>query len=198
MKLRASMLSLLLLATTAAAAAAAPPQYPGTPKVSSIAPMGWHRGGTAEVEFRGLKLFDPRGVLCADTDHIKVTKIAAVEADPKVPDSGGKKAIASLQIAPDCPTGVHYLRLYTNYGVAEVMPFFVGSLPTHVEAELVEKAKLNNTQETAEVLSAPPPSTVGSWETMKTSINMKSKKGSFSVRKSSAPASRWRRMTARR
>ena len=155
---RTPLLPLLLLSS---AIAAEPPKFPGTPKVTNLTPFGWHRGSTAEVTFTGVKLFDPKGVLCADTDLIKVAKISPVDADPKVPDSAGKKATASLEIDPKCPTGVHYLRLYTNYGVAEVMPFFVGSLATHVEKEPVEKAKLNNTPETAEVL--PAAATVNGW-----------------------------------
>jgi hypothetical protein len=159
MKLSLQLIPLALVLSSALNAET--PKFPGTPKVSSMAPFGWHRGGTVDVEFTGSKLFDPRGVLCADTDLIKVIKISHVQADPKVPDSAGKKAIASLQIDPNCPSGVHFLRLYTNYGVAEVMPFFVGALTTHVEAEPVEKAKSNNTQETAE--SLPGAATINGW-----------------------------------
>ncbi len=159
MKLSLQFLPLALVLT--AAVQAETPKFPGTPKVSSMAPYGWHRGSTVEVTFTGLKLFEPKGVLCADTDLIKVTKISPVEADPKVPDSAGKKAIASMEIDPNCPSGVHYLRLYTNYGVGEVMPFFVGALPTHVEQEPVEKDKTNNTLATAEAL--PGAATVNGW-----------------------------------
>lgn len=144
----------LLLLTFATTALAAVPAYPGMPRVSGITPFGWHRGATVEVTFRGAKLFHPQGVLCADTDQIAVNKISAIDSDEGKPDQG-TRALANISISPTCPCGVHYLRLYTDYGIAEVMPFYVGALTTYQELEPPDKSKLNHTLETAEALPGP-------------------------------------------
>jgi hypothetical protein len=140
-----------------------PPNYAGVPRVSSVSPAGWHRGDTVEVIFSGTRLQQPRGVLFPESDLIRCRFIEPVVPDPKAPPSESGKAKAILEIAPDCPTGPHYARLFTNYGIAEVVTFWVGALPTITEAEPTEKLRVNNTLETAVPVAQG--STINGWLT---------------------------------
>lgn len=149
------MRRLFPLLVLTAAASAAPQDFPGTPRVSSVYPAGGQRGTTVEVEFTGGKLLQPKGVVFTNADKIKVVNISAVPADPKVAESHGKVAKATIEIAPDCPTGLSLARLFTEYGIAEVVPCYVGALPTVAEGEPADKSLLNNTPETAQAIEGP-------------------------------------------
>ncbi len=129
-----------------------PRDYPGIPQVTGLSPRGWHRGATVEVEFTGTRLHEPRGVLVLTTDKIKTVKVQATSADAK-PESRGKTARATLEIAPDCPVGQHVVRLFTNYGLGDLAVFSVSPLTSIPEAEpLTAKEDLNGKPETAEVV----------------------------------------------
>lgn len=132
----------------------------GNPSVTSHWPRGAQRGTTVEVEFSGTRLDDPRSVVCLTTD--KITCIQVALGPVQVPDTrtkrpagtGATAALATLQIAPDCPPGQHVIRLLTENGVADITTFWIGSQTELTEQEHTTKAKsdTNGTKETAEVI----------------------------------------------
>ncbi|HWB06892.1 MAG TPA: PPC domain-containing protein [Verrucomicrobiales bacterium] len=148
------------LAVPAAAA-----EYAGAPRVGNFTPRGWHRGSTVEVEFNGLALKDPRGILFTDTDKIRVLKTAEAAPPPRDNNNnnnnrprrgggreGNTRIVATLEIAPDCPQGQHSLRLQTAAGLTDLVLFNVGGLPTvqEVEDPRQQKTDENGTADTAQ------------------------------------------------
>lgn len=147
-----------------------PDKFQGNPSVVNHWPRGAQRGTTVNVEFSGSYLGDPRSVICLTTPKITFLKNINPAPAPDVnpsskkekgsynskvpPGSGPVNAIASLQIAPDCPPGQHVLRLVTANGVAEVVTFWVGSLTETAEQEHLSQSKtdLNGTASTAEAI----------------------------------------------
>jgi hypothetical protein len=117
-------------------------------------------GTTAEVELTGSRLGDPRGILAVTTDRIRCTAIRA--AEPKVDSRGRRRdepdsrAIAVLEIAPDCPPGLHGIRVQTAGGLSELRLFAVGTLPEIMEAEDRDAtADSNGAPPSAEALTLP-------------------------------------------
>ncbi len=104
------------------------------PDVKSINPPGASRGAEIDVTFNGDRLEDGQGLLLYGPG-ITVKKVH----DAK---ERGKRM--TLAIAPDCPLGIHPMRLRTASGVSQMLLFSVGSM-----AEMPEKEP-NNTPETAQ------------------------------------------------
>lgn len=107
------------------ALAAAPPAFAASPSLGSITPYGAQRGREVEVLFNGARLSDAQevlfydpGIVCA---HLEVVNDNQVKT--------------RLSIAPDCPLGVHSMRVRTATGVSELRLFWVGALPDVAEAE---------------------------------------------------------------
>ena len=49
------------------------PQFQGNPSVTSHWPRGGKRGTTVEIAFTGIRLDDPRGLVCLTTDKSTCT-----------------------------------------------------------------------------------------------------------------------------
>lgn len=109
--------SLLILSATSVQAA--------SPALSAIRPVGAPRGTEVEVNLSGARLGDAQEILYyqAGIDTVSLTKV----------DDNNVKA--KLKIAPDCPLGLHDLRLRTATGVSELRVFSVGAYPETNETE---------------------------------------------------------------
>jgi hypothetical protein len=160
---RSFPVTLLTLAATLTAPSGAqdkgnPDKFEGNPSVTSHWPRGAQRGTTVEVEFTGTRLGDPRSVVCLTTPAITCAKVTALPASANPPPRPGNPptstAVATLLIAPDCPSGQHVIRLLTSSGVADLATFWIGSLPEVVEQEHANNSKtdLNGTREQAETI----------------------------------------------
>lgn len=125
-----SCLVLGLLTTPALA------DWSGAPRLTGFSPRGWQRGTTVDVEFRGVSMKDPRGVLFLSTDKIRVLKTTALppSEDPRRRD-GRDRVSATLEIAPDCPLGQQPMRVLTSAGLSDVVLFYVGAMETVTEEE---------------------------------------------------------------
>jgi hypothetical protein len=107
-----------LLSLTAAADAS-------TPQLSAIRPVGAQRGTEVEVTLSGARLGDAQEILWYQPG-IETLAINRVD------DNNVK---TKLKIAPDCPLGLHDLRLRTATGLSELRTFSVGALPETSEVE---------------------------------------------------------------
>lgn len=141
-------------------AAQSPQAWPVIPGFTSLWPRGAKAGSTVEIELTGSRLGDPRGVLAVTTDRIRCTGIRP--AEPKVDSRGRRRdepdsrAIATLEIAADCPSGLHGIRVQTAGGLSELRLFAVGTLPEIMEAEDRDAtADSNGTPATAEPVTLP-------------------------------------------
>jgi hypothetical protein len=105
--------------------AAATPAIAASPSLTSIRPLGARRGTEVEVTLSGSRLGDAREVVYYQKG-IRTTKLHA-ENDGQVK--------ATLKIEPDCPLGLHELRVRTATGISEVRSFSVGALPDVAEVE---------------------------------------------------------------
>ncbi len=155
---------LLVLAAAALPASAwekdkgGPDKFEGNPSVTSHWPRGAQRGTTVDVEFTGTRLSDPRSIVCLTTPAITCVKITAPPPSgegPKRPNTPpASTAIATLQLAPDCPPGQHVLRVLTASGVADIVTFQAGSLPEMMEQEHTANARTdgNGTRGQAETI----------------------------------------------
>lgn len=99
--------------------------HAATPNLSAIRPVGGQRGTEIEVVFSGARLGDAQQVLWYQPgiETLSITKV----------DDNSVKA--KLKIAPDCPLGLHDLRLRTATGISELRTFSVGALPEVAETE---------------------------------------------------------------
>lgn len=131
-RFHAGALCLIACAALAAAWAEA-----AQPTLSNILPRGAQRGQPAEVTLIGGNLGGAVDVVFHDAG----IALAAIEA---VDDKNVK---ATLDIAPDCPTGLHALRVRTRAGVSNLMLFSVGNLPEIAEIEP------NNSPDTAQEIA---------------------------------------------
>lgn len=112
-----SWLLLLLLASTVDAA---------VPRLDNLQPQGGQRGTEVAVTLVGGRIGqDPQQIVLYEPG----IEIKSVE---RVDDNQAK---ATLSIAPDCPLGVHALRVRTASGLTNLRTFHVGSLPEIAEQE---------------------------------------------------------------
>lgn len=97
----------------------------GSPNLSLIMPRGGQRGTQVVADFTGQRLEEPLAVLFYRAG-IKAVKIEAVNAG---------HVRCTLDIAADCPPGVHALRLFTTSGITPLRLFSVGNCPEINEQE---------------------------------------------------------------
>jgi hypothetical protein len=116
MKLVAACFALLLIAPSAGAA---------TPALSSIRPVGGQRGTEMEITLSGARLGDAQEIIYYQAGISTVSL-------KKVDDNNVR---AKIKIAPDCPLGLHDLRLRTATGLSELRTFSVGALKDIAEVE---------------------------------------------------------------
>ncbi|MEO6808704.1 MAG: peptidase, partial [Isosphaeraceae bacterium] len=116
--MRQTLTACVLLFTASALHAA-------TPDLKTIRPPGAQRGAEVELTLSGARLGDAQEILYYQTG-LTTSKLE------KVNDNQIK---ATIKIAPDCPLGLHDLRLRTASGVSELRTFSVGALPEIKEVE---------------------------------------------------------------
>jgi hypothetical protein len=122
------------------------------PRLNSVLPMGAKAGTTVEVTVTGTDIEDPEALLFSHPG-IKATPIAVPEPpepDPKkpAPKKGPKPSVTrfTVTIPPDCPLGIHDVRLANSWGVSNARAFVVGDL-----AEVLEKEPNNDVPEAQRV-----------------------------------------------
>ena len=139
--------------------------------LEAVLPRVGQQGMTVEVVLQGLHLEDPQQVLF----HRPGIQAVAVETLPDLTqfDASGKlntidkriggrsfgatvkqQVKAKFIIAPDCPIGLHPLRLRTGRHLSTLATFWVTPYPVQAEAELPEAAPTNNDCEHAEPIAA--------------------------------------------
>jgi hypothetical protein len=109
------------------------------PRLLTTMPMGGQVGTSVDVTITGAHF--------ENTDQLSFSH-SGISASPKVDGSG--KTIANqfvVNIANDCPVGIHEARVMTRLGVSSSRAFNVGSLPE------VTQAAANTSLETAAKLS---------------------------------------------
>lgn len=138
----------------------AAPAWPGTPGFASLWPRGAQAGTSVSLEISGQQLVDPRSILVVSTDKIRCTAISPTS--PPTDSRGRTRAepnstlSATLEIAPDCPIGLHGLRILTAAGLSDLRIFSVGRLPESSEAESRDaQSDSNGTPDRAEPLPLP-------------------------------------------
>lgn len=138
--------------------------------IETIQPRVGQRGTTVEVLFQGMFLKDPQQVLF-DRPGIRAVDLEALP-DLTQFDAAGKlntidKRIggrafggqvkeqirAKFVIAPDCPIGLHPLRVRTGDQLSTVGTFWVTPYPVYKEAERPELEYTNGTIASAETLT---------------------------------------------
>lgn len=110
---------LALLSLSAQAALA------GSPALNLILPRGAQRGTELVVNLHGERLAEPQTLLFY-RPGITLKSLEGVNAG---------HVRATLTLAPDCPLGLHAIRLVTSSGISHVRLFSVGNCPEIVEAE---------------------------------------------------------------
>ena len=105
------------------------------PKVDRLFPPGGRTGTTVDVKFAG----NPgsgslRGWSARNELQVSVSE---------------KNDAAKIEIPESASPGLHWLRLYNEYGATELMPFVVGLIPELSEAEP------NNSMEASQPVAAP-------------------------------------------
>ena len=95
------------------------------PRIATIAPYGLQRGQEVTVTFAGARLKDAQALLLY-RPGITVKQLKAVAAN---------KVEATLAVAPQCPLGLHALRLRAATGISNLRTISVGALPVVAEKE---------------------------------------------------------------
>ncbi|MCA9048867.1 MAG: serine protease [Planctomycetaceae bacterium] len=105
------------------------------PRLLTTVPMGGQAGSTVEVEISGEHLEDIEELRFSD---------AHLSATPKTDDAGNPVPnLFVIQIADDCPSGIHEARVMSRLGVSSSRVFCVDRLPE------VTRQQANTTAETA-------------------------------------------------
>ncbi|WP_422931017.1 PPC domain-containing protein [Singulisphaera sp. PoT] len=99
--------------------------FAASPNMASLRPQGGQRGTEVVVTLGGARLADAKELMFYQPG-ITTTKLEVV-------NDGAVKA--TLKIAPDCPLGLHDLRLRTATGISELRSFSVGALKEVNEVE---------------------------------------------------------------
>ncbi len=102
-----------------------PAAFAATPTLSAIRPVGGQRGTELEITLSGARLGDALEIMYYQPG---ITTVSL----KKVDDNNVK---ARFKIAPDCPLGLHDLRLRTATGLSELRTFSVGALKEIAEIE---------------------------------------------------------------
>ena len=102
------------------------PVWAASPQLSVVLPRGAQRGTEATLTFTGDRLKDTQEIFFYDSGF-EVTKIE--------PSEDGKKAVATVKIAPNCRLGEHIVQVRAASGVSEYRTFWVGPFPETAEVE---------------------------------------------------------------
>jgi hypothetical protein len=105
--------------------------------VESVLPRGAQRGTCVEVVLQGNYLESPRE-LVSSRGGIRALSFGSPEPGEErfmVPSDRPQKLTAQLEIAPDCPLGIHLLFLRTDRFVSDPVLFEVGEFPVVKEQE---------------------------------------------------------------
>jgi len=112
---KSTLRPILLLLALASVAVAKPPT------LEHLFPAGAARGSTVEVTASGqFERWPVRGWSSSEGLAIR---------------AGAEKGKLSMVVAPDAPTGVHWVRLFDDEGASSPRPFVVGVLPELLEVE---------------------------------------------------------------
>ena len=139
--------------------------------IEAVLPRVGQRGTTVEVDIQGMFLADPQQVLFYRsgiraeqfqslpdlTLHDPTGKIMPLEKRIGGRAFGAKvqeQFRATLVIAPDCPVGLHPLRVRTGKDLTTLSTFWVTPFPVQFEAEPFEGSQTNDSVSTAEKLAA--------------------------------------------
>src|SRR5271155_3930870 len=117
MRFRFVLCTLILLASPQAVAA--------TPSLGAIRPVGGQRGTEMEITLSGARLGDAREIIYYQPG---LTTLGLKKLDDN-------NVRAKIKIAPDCPLGLHDLRVRTATGISELRTFSVGALKEINEVE---------------------------------------------------------------
>jgi hypothetical protein len=90
-----------------------------SPHIGAIDPPGVQRGTDTDIAVTGGRLQDARGLLFY-SPGIQVFSFHPVD---------GGRVRARLRVAPDCALGEHDVRLWTESGISELVPLYVGPFP---------------------------------------------------------------------
>src|SRR5690606_24248023 len=102
------------------------PAHAAYPRLRQIEPQGAQRGTEATLILRGDRVGkEPREILWHDPG-IEVRELKALDDN---------QVEAKLLLPPECPLGIHGLRVRTASGLTNLMTFHVGSLPEEKEVE---------------------------------------------------------------
>ena len=96
-----------------------------TPSLGAIRPVGGQRGTEMEVTLSGARLGDAQELIYYQPG---ITTLGFKKLDDN-------NVRAKIKIAPDCPLGLHDLRLRTATGISELRTFSVGALKEINEVE---------------------------------------------------------------
>lgn len=89
-----------------------------SPHLGAIDPPGIQRGADTDVTISGDRLQDARGILF----YSPGIEVLSLKAD-------GGKVTARLHAAADCALGEHEVRVWTETGISELVPLYVGPFP---------------------------------------------------------------------
>lgn len=115
---RATIIACLCLAAAAADA--------GEPRLDLLEPQGAQRGTTVSVDLVGPRVGKSPLHLLLERPGVEVLKLEPVD---------GNRVRAELQLADDCPLGIHPLRVHTGTGLSNLRTLHVGALAEANEAE---------------------------------------------------------------
>ncbi len=96
-----------------------------SPSLGAIRPVGGQRGTELEVTLSGARLGDAQEIIYYQPG---ITTVSLKKLDDN-------NVRAKIKIAPDCPLGLHDLRVRTATGISELRTFSVGALKEVNEVE---------------------------------------------------------------
>ena len=140
--------------------------------IEAVLPRVGQRGTSVEVVIQGMFLEDPQQVLfyrpgieaVALETLPDLTQLNPMGKLNPIDQRIGGRAFggqvkqqmrAKFVIAPDCPIGLHPLRVRTGKDITTLSTFWVTPYPVQYEAEPYESFNVNHTIATAELISAP-------------------------------------------
>jgi hypothetical protein len=103
----------------------APGLQAASPSLGAIRPVGGQRGNELEITLSGARLGDAQEILYYQSG---ITTVSLKKLDDN-------NVRARIKIEPDCPLGLHDLRLRTATGISELRTFSVGALKELNEIE---------------------------------------------------------------
>jgi hypothetical protein len=115
---------------------------PQAPTLTTPANLGAKKGETIELTLTGANLSDPVSVVMSCPGKITIPTDNKNGTDPA-------KLRVKVELPPDCPIGLHTIRVATRRGISNFRPFVVDELP------VVASVGNNRTKETAQVVSLP-------------------------------------------